>query len=158
MNASLLHICHQSFFGGIAATGFAVLFNCKPRNLPFYFGAGALGLATRTIGQEFGLSLAVASFFAALLLAIIDRSIRNFPSPGGSVLPLVGAIAMLPGSLAAKVFVSVFAFLRTGQSRGAEAVITTWEDLMMLIFTLAALGTALALPSLISAAKTKGEN
>jgi uncharacterized membrane protein YjjB (DUF3815 family) len=158
MNASLLYTLHQSFFGGIAAAGFAVLFNCKPRNLPFYFGAGALALALRTIGQEFGLSLVVASFFSALLLAIADRAIRNFPSPSGSVLPLVGAIAMLPGSLAAKVFVNVFAFLRTGKSRGADATITTWEDLMMLIFTLAALGTALALPSLIPAARTKGEN
>jgi uncharacterized membrane protein YjjB (DUF3815 family) len=158
MNASLLHILHQSFFGGIAATGFAVLFNCKPHNLPFYFGAGALALALRTIGQDFGFSLAVASFFSALAIAFVDRAIRRFHSPSGSVLPLVGAIAMLPGSLAAKVLVNVFAFLRTGRSQGAGAAITTWEDLMMLIFTLAALGTALALPSLIPAARTKGEN
>jgi uncharacterized membrane protein YjjB (DUF3815 family) len=158
MNASLLHTLHQSLFGGVAAAGFAVLFNCKPRNLPFYFGAGALALALRTIGQDYGLSLAVASFFSALALAIIDRAIRNFPAPSGSVLPLVGAIAMLPGSLAAKVFVNVFAFLRTGQSRGADSTMNTWEDLIMLIFTLAALGTALALPSLISTARTKGEN
>jgi uncharacterized membrane protein YjjB (DUF3815 family) len=158
MNASLLHIFHQGFFGGVAAAGFAVLFNCRPHNLPFYFGAGAVALALRTMGQEFGMSLAVASFFSALLLAVVDRAIRNLPSPSGSVMPLVGAIAMLPGSLAAKVLVNVFAFLRTGQSRGTAATMATWEDLMMLVFTLAAIGTALALPSLIPAARTKGEN
>jgi len=158
MNPFLLHACHQSIFGGVAAAGFAVLFNCKPRNLPFYFGAGALALALRTIGQEYGLSLAVASFFSALALAIIDRAIRSFPAPSGSVLPLVGAIAMLPGSLAAKVFVNIFAFLRTGQSRGSYSMMTTWADLIMLIFTLAALGTALALPLLVAPARTKGEN
>jgi len=158
MNALLLHTLHQTFFGGVAAAGFAVLFNCKPRNLPFYYGAGALALAIRTIGQQFGFSLAVASFFAALLLAIGDRAIRNLHTPSGSVLPLVGAIAMLPGSLAAKVFVNVFAFLRTGQSPGLPATVLIWEDSTMLIFTLASIGTGLALPSLIPAAKTKGEN
>jgi uncharacterized membrane protein YjjB (DUF3815 family) len=158
MNASILHILHQAFFGGVASAGFAVLFNCKPRMLPLCFGAGALALAVRTIGQELGFSLAVASFFAALLLAIVDHIFHDFPSPRGSVLAVVGAIAMVPGSLAAKVLISVFAFLRSGHSQGVEATISTWENLMMLIFTLAAIGTALALPSLIPAAKHNDEH
>jgi len=163
MNPAILHILHQAFFGGIAAAGFAVLFNCHPRMLPLCFGAGALALAARTIGQELGCSLAVASFFAALLLAIVDKVWQDFPSPRGSVLAVVGSIPMVPGSLAAKVFISVFAFLRSGQGPGAEATsamfetVATWDNLMMLIFTLAAIGTGLALPSLIPRAEIKDE-
>ncbi|HEX4084297.1 MAG TPA: threonine/serine exporter family protein [Chthoniobacteraceae bacterium] len=152
---SILQILHQAFFGGIAAAGFAVLFNCHPRMLPLCFGAGALALAVRTAGQEMGTSLAVASFIAALVLAIADKVWEDFPSPRGSVLAVVGAIPMVPGSLAAKVFISVFAFLRTGQGPGAGdsaafmQTIATWDNIMMLIFTLAAIGTGLALPSLV---------
>lgn len=149
MDTSLLHLLHQAFFGGVAAFGFAVLFNCPPRMLPACFGAGALALAARTIGRDHGASLAVASFFAALLLAIVDKGWQDFPSPRGSILAVVGIIPMVPGSLAAKVFISVFAYLRSGQSEGVVAAIATWDNLIMLIFTLAAIGTGLALPSLI---------
>ena len=153
---NLLQILHQAFFGGIAAAGFAVLFNCHPRMLPLCFGAGALALAVRTAGQELGASLAVASFIAALSIAILDKMWEDFPSPRGSVLAVVGTIPMVPGSLAAKVFISVFAFLRTGQGPGVGdstaailETVATWDNLMMLIFTLAAIGTGLALPSLV---------
>ncbi len=149
----ILHVFHQAFFGGIAAAGFAVLFNCHPRMLPLCFGAGALALAVRTIGQELGCSMAVASFLAALLLAIANKAWRESPSPRGSVLAVVGVIPMIPGSLAARVFISVFAFLRTGQSPGVETAVANWDNLLMLIFTLAAIGTGLALPSLIPPAK-----
>jgi uncharacterized membrane protein YjjB (DUF3815 family) len=157
MNPTIHFLIHQAFFGGIAAAGFAVLFNCAPRMLPLCFGAGALALATRTAGQDLGGSLAVSSFFAALLLAILDKLWQDFPSPRGSILAVVGAIPMVPGSLAAKVFISVFAFLRTGQSLGIEPTIATWDNLLMLLFTLAAIGTGLALPSLIPAARTAEE-
>jgi len=156
-DVSLFHIFHQAFFGGVAAVGFAVLFNCHPRMLPACFGAGVLALAARTIGQDQGASLAVASFFAALLLAIVDKAWADFSTPRGSILAVVGVIPMVPGSLAAKVFISVFAFLRTGQSEGAAATVSTWDNLIMLIFTLVAIGTGLALPSLIPAARGSEE-
>jgi uncharacterized membrane protein YjjB (DUF3815 family) len=163
MNPPILHLLHQAFFGGVAAAGFAVLFNCHPRMLPLCFGAGALALTVRTFGQDLGASLAVASFFAALLLAIVDKVWQDFPSPRGSVLAVVGAIPMIPGSLAAKVFISVFAFLRSGQAPDANPAgailetVATWDNLLMLIFTLAAIGTGLALPSLVPAARGKDE-
>ncbi len=157
MNPSILFVLHQAFFGGVAAAGFAVLFNCRPRMLPLCFGAGALALAVRTIGQQHGASLAVASFFAALVLAIANKAWLDSLSPRGSVLAVVGAIPMVPGSLAARVFISVFAFLRSGQSPGVEVTVATWDNLLMLIFTLAAIGTGLALPSLIPAAKVNEE-
>jgi uncharacterized membrane protein YjjB (DUF3815 family) len=158
MNESLLHILHQAFFGGIAAVGFAVLFNSAPRILPYCFGAGVLALATRTIGQEIGASLAGASFFAALLLAIADKALRDFPSSRGSVLAVVGSIPMVPGSLAAKVLVTVFTYLRSGERQSAAVMVATGNDLIMLVSTLAAIGTALALPSLIPPAGNSDED
>jgi len=155
MSVQFLHILHQAFFGGVAAVGFAVLFNCKPSMLWLCFGAGALALATRTVAQECGFTLPLASFFAALLLATLDRVWQEFPSPRGSVLAVVGAIPMVPGGIAAKVLISLFAMVRTGIGPGTEATVDTWHNLITLVFTLAAIGTALALPSLIEPAATR---
>lgn len=157
MNEMLFHLLHHAFFGGVAAAGFAVLFNCRPQMLPLCFGAGVLALFVRTLAQIGGFTLPVASFFAALVLALVDRAWQDFPSPRGSVLAVVGAIPMVPGSIAAKVLISVFTLLRTGPGQGIEAAVATWENLMILIFTLAAIGTALALPGLVQpAAKREG--
>lgn len=155
MSAPLLLVIHQAFFGGLAAVGFAVLFNCRPAMLPLCFTAGVLALATRTELQGRGCTLPVASFFAALFVALVDRISRAYPSPRGSVLAVVGSIPMVPGGVAAKVLIGLFALLRSKPSDSLEAVTATWENMLTLMFTLAAIGTALALPSLFQPAKQR---
>src|SRR4029450_3613000 len=104
------HLLHQAVFGGVAAAGFAVLFNCPPRLLWIAFGAGALGLAVRTGGQGIcGLSLPAASFIAAFVLALLTRILEPPDSPRGSVLAVVGCIPVTPGRLAANGFLRRFA-------------------------------------------------
>ena len=115
------HLLHQAFFGGVAAAGFAVLFNCPPRLLWIAFGAGALALAVRTGGQETGgLSLPAASFIAAFVLALLNRILEPPDSPRGSVLAVVGCIPMIPGSLAAKGLMNLFELLKGESWRGAS--------------------------------------
>ena len=88
----LSHWLHQALFGGIAAAGFGVLFNCPPRLLRLCFASGALALAVRTAGQDAGgLSLPAASFVAALLLAVLNRMLEPPDSPRGAVLAVVAA-------------------------------------------------------------------
>jgi uncharacterized membrane protein YjjB (DUF3815 family) len=152
MSPLLLHIIHQAFFGGVAALGFAVLFNCRPPMLPFSFAAGLVALATRTAFQDHGFTLPEASFFAALLIATIDRIWKEYPSPRGSILAVVGAIPMIPGGAAAKVLIGLFAVLHSGPAATPGAIATIWENMITIVFTLAAIGTALALPSLFQPA------
>jgi uncharacterized membrane protein YjjB (DUF3815 family) len=148
MSPIILHLLHQAFFGGVAAIGFAVLFNCRPQMLGFAFASGFLALATRTALQDRGFTLPVASFFAAVLVAVIDRLWKANPSPRGSLLAFIGSIPMIPGGAAARVLLGLFVLLRSGPSEAIETVATIWEDMITIIFTLAAIGTALSLPSL----------
>ncbi len=157
MNPSLLHILHQTLFGGVAAVGFAVLFNVRPSMLPLCFVSGMLALAIRTTAQESHFTLPVASFFACLGVAIVDNFTRDVRAPRGSVLAVVGAIPMVPGGVAAKVLIGVFAVLRAGPPLRAEDLTANWQNLMTLIFTLGAMGTALALPSLVRPIPPPGE-
>ena len=59
-------LLHHTIFGGLAAAGFAVLFNIGGRALPWCGASGALAVAVRTVALAAGWSLEAASFAAAL--------------------------------------------------------------------------------------------
>lgn len=157
MNEFWFHLLHQAIFGGIAAAGFGVLFNCPPRMLLECFGSGALALVVRTIGQSGGLILPEAAFFAALAVATLERVLQHYQSTRGSILSVVGCIPMVPGSLAADGFRNLFSWLsaRPGHESlpGANGI----KSLLIVAFTLAAIGTALAIPRLLYPRKIQDE-
>ena len=148
MNNFWLHFFHQAFFGGIAAAGFGILFNCPPRMILQCFGSGAVALAVRTAGQTANLNLAEASFFAALVVATAER-VLQLQSSHGSILSLVGCIPMVPGSTAANGLMNLYALLRAQPSEEILAATDGMRHLLEVTFTLAAIGTALAIPRLI---------
>ncbi len=144
-----LRILHQAFFGGLAAAGFGVLFNTPPRILGLCFASGAFALAVRTICQGYDLGLPIASFIAALFLATVDRAWHSSQSLLGSVLAVVGCIAMVPGSLAAKAFIGLFALVHAPAENAIIPLVATMETLIIVTFTLVAIGIGLIIPTLI---------
>jgi uncharacterized membrane protein YjjB (DUF3815 family) len=149
MHLLLLQLIHQAFFGGIAAVGFGILFNCPPKMLLHCFAAGAIALLVRTLAMNAGWSLATASFLAALVLAIFDRAWQQPHTLRGSVLAVVGSIPMVPGGLAAKALMNCFALMRAEPGQSVNLVPLALENVLSAIFTLAAIGIALAIPSLL---------
>jgi uncharacterized membrane protein YjjB (DUF3815 family) len=145
-----IKILHQAFFGGIAAMGFGVLFNTPPRILGLCFASGAFALAIRTTAQSFDLGLPVSSFIAALALATVDRTWQKAQSPLGSVIAVVGCIAMVPGSLAAKGLMGLFAMIQSKPESSVVPFVATAENLIIVTFTLIAIGIGLAIPPLVS--------
>jgi uncharacterized membrane protein YjjB (DUF3815 family) len=154
VNNFWFHLFHQAFFGGIAAAGFGILFNCPPRMILQFVGAGALALAVRTAGQAAELNLPEASFFAALVVSAAERVLQRLQSPRRFILSLVGCIPMVPGSIAAKGLLNLFALLRAGPGEEIVAATNGVRNLLEVTFTLAAIGTALAIPRLIYPGKT----
>ena len=157
MDAIFSHILHQAFFGGIAAAGFGILFNCPRRMIILCFAAGALALTMRTVCTDVvDLSLPEASFLAALVVAIVDRAWwQHGHAFQGSVLAVVGCIPLVPGSLAARGVEELFAITREGTSKGLASASTILEILALTAITLASIGTALAIPMLISPPRKK---
>ena len=149
MNDFWLHLFHQALFGGSAAAGFGILFNCPPTMLLECFASGAMALAARTAGQHSGLSLAEAAFFAALTVAAVERVLQHYQCKRGSILAVVGCIPMVPGSLAAYGLKDLFSLLSAHQTNEALAAAQGMKNLLMVALTLAAIGTALAIPRLI---------
>ena len=144
-----LNILHQALFGGLAAAGFGVLFNTPPRILGLCFASGAFALAIRTVCQSYDLGLPVSSFIAALALATVDRTWKQAQSPLGSVLAVVGCIAMIPGSLAAKALMGLFALIQAKPESSVIPLVATVENMIIVTFTLVAIGIGLLIPTLV---------
>lgn len=110
-------------------------------------------------GQEIGgLRLSAASFIAAFVLALLNRILEPPDSPRGSVLAVVGCIPMIPGSLAAKGLMNLFELLKASPGEGLLAATAAVENLMLVVFTLVGVGTALAIPPLLFPVVPKQNN
>ena len=143
-------LAHQMFFGGLAAVGFGVLFNAPPRLLGLCFASGAFALAVRTYCQSHELGLPLSSIIAALAHATVDRTWQRAQTPQGSILAVVGCIPMVPGSLAAKGLMGLFGLIWAHADTSALApLVTTVENLIVVTFTLVAIGVGLIIPTLV---------
>lgn len=145
----LFLLLHHTLCGGLAAAGFGVLFNVGFRTLAWCAASGALALAVRTVALEQGFNLVAASFMAAVTVGGIAPLFQSFARVSSSALAVVGCIPMIPGAIAAKAILGLFAV--TTQQAGAPegTLVMAVENTLRMIFTIGALGTGLAIPTLL---------
>ena len=144
----LLHLLHQTICGGLAAAGFGVLFNIGYRALPWCAASGALALAVRTVTLEWAWGLPAASFAAALTVGVIVQLLQSRSGVSSNALAVVGCIPMIPGGVATKAILGLFAVAAQHPSATNQTLVTAVENTLRVMFTIGALGTGLALPTL----------
>lgn len=143
------HIAHQAFFGGIAAAGFGVLFNIGLRSIPWYAAGGALALGVRTLAQTFGWSLETASFAAATAVGCAMLLLPERVAMVRNELAVAGCIPLIPGSFAAKAILGFFALTTAAPQVAGNLLLVSVENALRVVFTIGAIGTGLALTTLI---------
>ena len=148
MNLTLPYLLHQMICGAIAAAGFGVLFNVGFRMLPWCAASGALALAVRTFClEQLHWNLEGASFLAALATGIAVQWLRAVrPGFSNLALDVVGCIPMVPGSFAAKAILGLYALT---SSNDPETLVTAMQYTLRVMFTIGAIGTGLAIPTLL---------
>jgi uncharacterized membrane protein YjjB (DUF3815 family) len=140
---------HQMAFGGLAAMGFGVLFNMGRRALLWCGAAGALALAVRTAGLGYGWSLEAASFAASLA---VGSGVQLLQEPIGAprnTLDVAGCIPMVPGGFAAKGILGLFALTQPVIQSADQTLIVSVQHALRVVFTVGAMGTGLAIPSML---------
>ena len=152
MNPSFL--LHQTVCGAIAAAGFGVLFNVGFGLLPWCAASGAIALAVRTACLGWGLNLEGASFAAALAIGIVVQAMRKRTQLSQGVLDVVGCIPMVPGSFAAKAILGLYTLTTSVNITGPEILITAIQYTLRVMFTVGAIGTGLAIPTLLVRARS----
>lgn len=149
MTIDLLRLLHQTACGAIAAAGFGVLFNIGYRSLLWCAASGALALAVRTLCLDYGWSLEAASFAAALAVGSGVQVLRARTDISQTALDVAGCIPMVPGSFAAKGILGLFALTAPNPTGATETLITAVEYTLRVTFTIGAIGTGLAIPTLL---------
>jgi uncharacterized membrane protein YjjB (DUF3815 family) len=139
--------------GAIAAAGFGVLFNVGFRYLLWCAASGAVALAVRTGCLSLGLNLEGASFAAALAIGIIVQALRGRTDLSQGVLDVVGCIPIVPGSFAAKAILGLYTLTTSANVTDPEILITAVQYTLRVLFTTGAIGTGLAIPTLLLRAR-----
>lgn len=146
---NLPFLLHQTVCGAIAAAGFGVLFNIGFRSLPWCAASGAVALAVRTYGLSLGWNLEAASFAAALTVGAAVQVLRARTDISKNALDVVGCIPMVPGSFAAKAILGLFALTSVDTVNATETLVTAMQYTLRVMFTIGAIGTGLAIPTLL---------
>ena len=139
-------LMHQTFFGAIAAAGFGVLFNTGFRQLGWCAASGAVALAVRTTCQELGWSLVAASFAAALMVAVAAHLQFGRTNTSPDVFGVVGCIPLVPGALASKAMLGLFALTRIPTVTDSQILMDAVQSSLRVMFTILAIGTGMAIP------------
>jgi uncharacterized membrane protein YjjB (DUF3815 family) len=149
----LLHLLHHTICGGLAAAGFGVLFNINFRALPWCAASGALALAVRTASLGWSWNLEGASFVAALTVGAAVQLLQSRIGVSRNALAVVGCIPMIPGGVAAKAILGLFAVTVQHPATSNEMLVMAVENTLRVMFTIGALGTGLAIPTLLLRAR-----
>jgi uncharacterized membrane protein YjjP (DUF1212 family) len=143
-------LIHQTICGAIAAVGFGILFNIGYRALPWCALSGAVALATRTCClEQFGWNLEASSFAAALTVGAAVQFLRKRADISQNAMDVVGCIPMVPGSFAAKAILGMFALTSINSADATGTLVTAVQYTLRVMFTVGAIGTGLAIPSLL---------
>jgi len=145
----LPYLLHQALFGGLAAAGFGILFNMSGRALLWCGAGGALAIAVRTLGLESGWTLEGASFAAALAVGGGVQAYQHRIGVSGNTLAVAACIPMIPGGFAAKAILGLIALTHPTVQHASQTLITSVQDALRVIFTIGAMGTGLAIPSML---------
>jgi uncharacterized membrane protein YjjP (DUF1212 family) len=143
------YLLHQTLCGAIAAAGFGVLFNISFRSLPWCALTGGIALAVRTQCLGGGWNLEASSFAAALVVSFFVLVLRAKTDISQNALDVVGCIPMVPGSFAAKAILGMFALTSTDAAHATETLTTAVQYTLRVTFTVGAIGTGLAIPTLL---------
>jgi uncharacterized membrane protein YjjB (DUF3815 family) len=145
----LLHLLHDTVCGALAAAGFGVLFDIGFSTLPWCAASGALALAVRTVVLSGGWSIEAASLVAALVVGLALQLLPSRMADARDALHVVGCIPMVPGGFATKAILGLFAITAQNYTATNETLITAIDNALRVMFTLGALGTGLAIPTLL---------
>ncbi len=147
----LLEILIKSFWAGIAAIGFAVLFNVPKRTIFSIWSLGAMGGLIKFTAMNYDLGIVFASFLGAVAIgvgAIRMAHMRNSPP---LVFSIPSVIPMVPGFFAYKFMLGLIALTSIENTDTyLQTLIQTVNNGAKMMFVLISIGTGVAIPMLLN--------
>jgi len=147
----LLEIISKSIWAGIAAMGFAVLFNVPRRVILSICMMGAIGGLIKFTLMNFDIGIIFASFLGATAIGIISIQMAHFRNSPPLVFSIPSVIPMVPGMFAYKMMLGLIDLTSIENTDDyLQSLIHTVNNGAKAMFILISLGTGVAIPMLLS--------
>jgi uncharacterized membrane protein YjjB (DUF3815 family) len=147
----LLEIFIKGFWAGIAAIGFAVLFNVPRRTLFPIWCIGAMGGLIKFTAMNFETGIVFASFMGAVAVGIVAIQMAHLKDSPPLVFSIPSVIPMIPGVFAYKFMLGMIALTNIENPDAyMQTLIETVNNGAKMMFVLIALGTGVAIPMLLT--------
>lgn len=143
-------VLEDALFSGIAALGFAILFNVPRRTLIYCMLAGAVGHAVRTLMlEQFHVSIILSTLIGATTVGFIAKWLAYRHHMPSMVFGISGVIPMVPGVFA---YETMLAVIRLPLST-EETILPLLNEMAVNAsttgFILMALALGIAMPNLL---------
>ncbi|QPC81990.1 threonine/serine exporter family protein [Phototrophicus methaneseepsis] len=140
----------DAFWSGIAATGFAILFNVPRRALIYCALLGALGHATRTfMMHQFGLGIALATLIGALSIGFLAKLLAHRLKIPSMIFGVSAAIPMVPGVFAYQTMIGLLELVSLEPEQGQYILTEVAVNAVRTGAILAALGLGITTPAFL---------
>lgn len=151
MTVSLVfHLVEDFFWSGIAATGFALLFNVPRRSLLTCAVLGGIGHLVRTITHEFmPLDLASATLIGSTIIGFGGHLLARPLKVPHTVLSVPGVIPMIPGTFAYKAMIGFLRFAESNANTGSLLLLNASSFAIQTILILSAIAVGIVIPDLL---------
>lgn len=151
----LLEILTKSFWSGIAAIGFAILFNVPRRVIFSIWALGALGGLIKFSLMNFDIGIVFASFLGATVIGIVSIQMAHMRHSPPLVFSIPSVIPMVPGFFAYKMMLGLIALTSIENTDTyIQTLIQTVNNGAKMMFILISLGTGVAIPMLLTRKET----
>lgn len=139
----------DALWSGVAALGFAVLFNVPRQYLPYCALAGAAGHALRALLLQSGVAITSGTLAGALLVGLLGEFFaQRMRSPAG-MFAVPAAIPMVPGVFAFRAMIGVIDLTIAPTGADTRVLVEAITNFAITGLVLAALAVGIAMPSLI---------
>jgi uncharacterized membrane protein YjjB (DUF3815 family) len=142
-------ILQDAFWSGLAALGFAILFNVPRHLLAACVAFGALGHAFRTLLISFGMAIEPATLVAAALVGLTGTywaQRLDIPAP---IFTITGTIPMVPGVFAYRAMIGVLSVVSLSPANDGTLLIEASTYAIKTGLILAAIAIGIAFPTLL---------
>jgi uncharacterized membrane protein YjjB (DUF3815 family) len=145
----VLNLLIDALWSGIAALGFAVLFNVPRRLLAACFFTGALGHASRTGIMLLGISTELSTLAGATLVGFTAQWLARRLDAPASIFGITGAIPMVPGVFAYRTMIGILSVAAAAPDATTALLVEAGTNAIKTALLLSAVAIGIGAPSLL---------
>lgn len=147
----ILSMLEKGFWAGVAAIGFAVLFNVPVRTLFAIWLLGAIGGFAKYLSIGFEINIILASLIGASLIGVLSISIAHKVHSPPMIFSIPAVIPMVPGIFAYRMMLGLIEIAtHVGEAGMENVLVDTVQNGLKVLFILLSLAVGVAVPMLIT--------